>query len=179
MHRTFNAFPEVILVDATYETNNLMMPLYMIISIDRNGQSEIVAVFLLTEEDETSLTQVIDIFKKNNPSWENVRVILTDKDMSERNVLSKAMPQANLQLCLFHVLRSFRREITPEKARNFNQSKTRALELLQKIAYCKSLEEYNVLYERSCEDFPDSIKSYYIKNWHSIKTEWVEGLKKV
>lgn len=92
-----------------------MLPLYMIISIDRNGQSEIVAVFLLTEEDETSLTQVIDIFKKNNPSWENVRVILTDKDMSERNVLSKAMPQANLQLCLFHVLRSFRREITPEK----------------------------------------------------------------
>jgi hypothetical protein len=35
--------------------------------------------------------------------------------MSERNVLGKAMPQANLQLCLFHVLRNFRREITPEK----------------------------------------------------------------
>ena len=178
MRRTFNAFPEVILVDATYKTNNLRMPLYMIISIDGNGQSEIVAVFLLTEEDETSLTQVIDIFKKNNPSWENVRVILTDKDMIERNVLSKAMPQANLQLCLFHVLRSFRREITPEKLGISISQKTRALELLQKIAYCKSLEEYNVLYERLCEDFPDSIKSYYIKNWHSIKTEWVEGLKK-
>lgn len=47
------------------------MALYMIISIDGNGQSEIVAVFLLIEEDDTSLTQVIDIFK-NNPSWEKV-----------------------------------------------------------------------------------------------------------
>ena len=95
------------------------MPLYFILSVDGNGQSEIVALFLLTQEEEIMLSSVIELFKNHNSSWKDAKVILTDKNMSERNVLGKAMPQENLQLCLqlclFHVLRNFRREITPEK----------------------------------------------------------------
>jgi zinc finger SWIM domain-containing protein 3 len=97
---------ELILVDATYKTHNMRMPLYFILSVDGNGQSEIVALFLLTQEEEILLSSVIKLFKNHNSSWKDVKVILTDKDMPERNVLGKAMPQANLQLCLFHVLRN-------------------------------------------------------------------------
>jgi hypothetical protein len=51
----------------------------------------------------------ISVEIRDNRIWKfiDVKVILTDKDMSERNVLGKAMPQANLQLSLFHVLRNF------------------------------------------------------------------------
>ena len=94
MKSSFRNFPEVILVDATYQTNNMRMPLYFILSVDGNGQSEIVALFLLTQEEEILLSSVIELFKNHNSSGKDVKVILTDKDMSER----KAMTQANLHL---------------------------------------------------------------------------------
>jgi hypothetical protein len=44
------------------------MPLYFILSVDGNGQSEIVALFLLTKEDEILLSSVIELFKNHNSS---------------------------------------------------------------------------------------------------------------
>ena len=55
MRSAFEHYPEVILLDSTYKTNNLRMPLYFIISVDGQEQSEIVAVFLLTHEEESLL----------------------------------------------------------------------------------------------------------------------------
>lgn len=59
MKLSFKNFPEVILVDATYKTNNMRMLWYFILSVDGNGQSEIVALFLLTQEEEIMLSSVI------------------------------------------------------------------------------------------------------------------------
>ena len=45
MKSTFSSYPEVILVDATYKLTNLRMPVYLMMSIDGNGQGEIISVF--------------------------------------------------------------------------------------------------------------------------------------
>ena len=45
MRYAFEHYPEVMLVDSTYKTNNLRMRLYFIISVDGQGQSEIVVGF--------------------------------------------------------------------------------------------------------------------------------------
>ena len=42
------------------------------------------------------------------------KVKLTDKDMTEREVLAEKIPNAALMICLFHTLRTFHREITTE-----------------------------------------------------------------
>ena len=47
MKKLFEQSPEVILVDATYKTNDLRMPLYLMLVIDSNGESEIVAAFVV------------------------------------------------------------------------------------------------------------------------------------
>ena len=36
---------------------------------------------------------------------------MTDKDFLERSVYGQVFPEAQLQLCLFHVLKSLKREI--------------------------------------------------------------------
>ena len=46
MKSVFSSYPEVLLVDATYKLTNLKMPVYLMMSIDGNGQDEIVLVFL-------------------------------------------------------------------------------------------------------------------------------------
>ena len=45
MKTNFAAYPEVLMVDATYKLNELRMPLYLMLIVDSNGQSEIVGVF--------------------------------------------------------------------------------------------------------------------------------------
>ena len=46
----YRKFPELILVDATYKLLDLRMPVYLVLCIDGNGLSEIVAMFILAEE---------------------------------------------------------------------------------------------------------------------------------
>ena len=85
------------------------------------------------------------------------------------------MCQANLQLCMFHVPRNCRREVSVEKLGISVGEKIRALEILQDIVYSKSDEQYKLHYNKLCNDCSNAVISYY--NWHNIRKEWVDGLK--
>ena len=111
MKQVFSAYPQIIFVDATYKLLELRFPVYIILVEDGNGQSELAAVFLLLEETESSISVMVDAFKKHNSKWDSVRVIMADKDMTERDVFAAAFPNSELLICLYHTFRSFRREI--------------------------------------------------------------------
>ena len=146
MKSTFSAFPEVLLVDATYKLTELRMPVYV---VDGNGQSEIVCAFVTVLETEESMGKMIQVFKSHNLAWASSRVLILDKDCSERAVFAKEFPGICLQLCLFHVLRSFRREITCDKMGIRAGERDHALEILLKLAYSRSESDYNQHYEVS------------------------------
>ena len=55
MKSNFACYPEVILVDATYKLNELRMPVYLMLVIDGNGQSEIVMLFITALETEDAI----------------------------------------------------------------------------------------------------------------------------
>ena len=80
------------------------------LSEDSNGQSEIVAVALIVNEDKESMLWIMNTFKLRNEEWAKVRVVMGDKDMNERNTIKQSFPSANVLICLFHTLRTFRRE---------------------------------------------------------------------
>ena len=46
MKSTFDRFPEVILADSTYKTNNLNMALYALLAVDGHGESQVICAFL-------------------------------------------------------------------------------------------------------------------------------------
>ena len=54
MREMYASFPEMLFVDATHKLNELHMPLYIVLTEDGNGESEIVAVWLVVNEDESS-----------------------------------------------------------------------------------------------------------------------------
>ena len=74
---------------------------------------------------------------------------MTDKDLNERDVLSEAFPNVSLQLCLFHVLHTFGREVTVEAMSIRSVERSVALDVLQKIAYSIVLLKHMKLTE-SC-----------------------------
>ena len=176
MRDIFQAYPEFICIDATYKVNDLRMPLYILLIENGNGQSEIVGMWLVADETEEMMTEMITLFKEQNPSWDKVQTVMSDKDFVEREVFKKELPQAELKICLFHVLRTFRREITTERTGANKRQRENILEILQKIAYSSSLEQY----ERNKSLLVDTQNAqaveYFQQNWDPIKNQWVIGL---
>ncbi|KAJ3659804.1 hypothetical protein Zmor_011472 [Zophobas morio] len=173
MKQMFKYFPEILMCDGTYKLNNLRMPLYLLLTVDGNGHSEIVCSFLLVDEDEITLSEVIQLFKKENANWDATKTIFTDKDMKECHIFKQEFPDARLLLCLFHTLKTFRREITVDKMKISSAQREQCLTLIQRITYSHSDEEYIELYQSLINfNFP-KVTAYYEKNWHDIKEQWV------
>ena len=86
---TFNAYPELLCLNATYNCKllELGLPAYLMLSEDANGQSEMITVCLLVEEDAESVTWMVVAFQKNNEDGHKIRIIMADKDIEEREVL--------------------------------------------------------------------------------------------
>uniref|UniRef100_A0A1X7V8N3 ZSWIM1/3 RNaseH-like domain-containing protein n=1 Tax=Amphimedon queenslandica TaxID=400682 RepID=A0A1X7V8N3_AMPQE len=146
--QTFQAQPEILLIDATYKLNDLQMPLYVLLIVDGNGEREIICLWLTQCEDEGTLTYLVDEFKKHNENWLLVRCIMCDKDIMEIDVLVNCLPNAKMLICLFHTLQNMRREISTDKLGISQAERTMCLEVLTKIAYSQDESEYNQLHHQ-------------------------------
>ena len=137
----------MLFVDATHKVNELRMHIFLI--CDGNGQSKIVAACLVASEQLVVIEKIVNAFKEHNSAYCSTRVIMTDKDLNERDVLSEAFPNVSLQLCLFHVLHTFGREVTVEAMSIRSAERSVALDVLQKNAYSIVLLKHMKLTE-SC-----------------------------
>ena len=160
----FQAYPELVCIDATYKLLELGLPVNLMLCEDSNGQSE------------NSMTWTANTFKEHNADWKRIRVLMADKDIGERNVLKQSLPNASVLICLFHTLRSFRREITCEKMGITSGQRTLCLDLVQIMAYISSEAEYD-LHDQFQQDAPKKVVHYFNDSWHPIRSEWVMGLK--
>ncbi|KAM9314821.1 uncharacterized protein KZ484_024514 [Pholidichthys leucotaenia] len=176
MRQTHAAYPEIMLIDATYKLNDLRMPLYVLMVIDGNGESHVISLWLVTCEDKQTVSALTDIFIKHNDT-QGIKCIMADKDMVERDVMSEKIPHAKLQICLFHTLRMFRREITTEKMGIKAKQRLTVLEIMQKLVYAKNEEEYQQIYGKLCQLNIKPVMDYFHSQWHNIREQWVEGLK--
>lgn len=177
MKAAYEAFPEMLFVDATHKLNKFRMPLYIMLGEDGNGESEIVAVFLVGNEEGSTIRAMVEIFKKHNPAWNKTQTIMSDKDFTERGVFAAEFPEAKLLICLFHTLRTFRREVTTEKMGIRTEERNLRLEILQKLTYAKNLEQYEELHSELHATNIQNVVDYFEANWHPIHMEWVECFK--
>lgn len=72
MKRMFEANPDwgILIIDATYKLTNLRKPLYLLLIIYDIGESEVVGMFLVTDETEVVITKMIQAFKDTTDCWE-------------------------------------------------------------------------------------------------------------
>ena len=73
-------------------------------AIDGNGESEIVCLCIVQSEDKITITNLLVEFKKHNESSSLVQCVMTDEDMTERDVLNEHLPQAALAICLSNIM---------------------------------------------------------------------------
>ena len=71
----FATYPEVLYVDATYKLTELHMPVYLMLTIDGNGQSDIVAMFITANEAKVAVMKMIESFKGADSLWVKTCVV--------------------------------------------------------------------------------------------------------
>lgn len=118
-------------MDATYKLTDDKMAVYLLSTIDGNGESQMIGILLAHNETFNLLQQMMDAFTSHfdESTLGQTRVIITDKDFTERAVLSKCFHKAQLQLCLFHTLQSFVREVTSAKMSFQPEQRTTIMEI--------------------------------------------------
>ena len=160
----------MLFLDATYKLTELRLPVYLFLVEDSIGDSEVVGVCLVVNESRPILHWMLNILKKSmHPQSEMLRVIMADKDITKRSVITECFPNSKLLICLFHTLRSFKREIS-SKALNLKEGQQHILkELFQQMCYATTNSNYDKHYQLFKKSAPSQVLEYFDKNWHCIK----------
>ena len=177
MGKAFEAYPELVCLDATYKLLNLRLPVFLMLCEDSNGQSEIIALSVIASEDTTSIQWMLDTFKNLTLNGLALEWLWQIKTLKNKIIIRNELPNASILICLFHTLRTFRREITCDKMGITAGQRVTCLELIQKLAYSSSEDEYNKLHGEFKSNCPKNVVEYFNHNWHPLKDEWVLGLK--
>lgn len=172
MIQLFEKYPEVVLYDATYKLNNQQLPLFVQLCIDGNGETEIANLYVCRSESREAIGAMLDVFKELNPKWPQTKVFIGDKDFADRSIYTEKFVDAVLQICLYHVLLTFHREITTKKREITADERLAALEVLQRIVYSQSTEAYDSIYHELIDLRLENVTKYYNENWHPIRDQW-------
>jgi hypothetical protein len=111
MKETFKTYPNIICVDATFNLNRSGYPLYIIITIDANFETRIVALGLVSSDKRGDIVKAFfQWFNDENPENPLIKTIIADKNETQLNVFVELYPTANVSLCLYHVMKSMKLE---------------------------------------------------------------------
>ncbi|XP_047138970.1 uncharacterized protein LOC124814911 [Hydra vulgaris] len=153
MQQVFDMFPEVLLIDCTYCTNKLRMPLFTLLVEDGNGTGQAVGYAFIAQETENTLHDVfseIELILNLN----QVKVVILDKDLKEIGAVSKVMPTAEIQLCLASI------------------EKDNLKKIFKLLVYAKSKKLFDINLGHLATVAPEVVMAYYNKNWglpHQVK----------
>lgn len=142
MRKYFSLYPELVIMDATYKVNDRRMPLFVVVIVDGNGETQIVALFILKSENYNTVTQMLNKFKEVNAKHDQIKVILSDKNFADRRAYSECFPQAQLQLCIFHVIQAWKRQIKTNTMEISATEKKDVLEIMQRMIYASTEQQY-------------------------------------
>ena len=171
MRITVDAWPEIVLLDGTHKLLLNGFVLLLLLVKDSNGISQIGGVALLKYETANAIAWVLKLFKAEH---ERIKIscFMSDKSKAQMKALAAIFPGIVVYLCSFHTIQTFDREITCEKLGIDINEKSLSINLLHKLIYSKSQEEYNRFHKELKDSCPKSVVHYFNKNWDPIQKQW-------
>ena len=168
MKLEYKKFGQIIFFDGTYNIfkNNSILFIISII----NGENKTMPICFFSTIDETfeSLCFFIDFFKSIN-NLNITKLIMTDKDFTERKTLKLFFKYTDFRLCYFHIMKSMNKKIK-ELFPNEQTLQKKQLKLVKKIIFSNNKVEYLKNFNFLKYEF----KIYYLKNWHNLRHEFIQ-----
>ena len=145
------------------------MSLYDILVEDGCGDSRVIAYCFVAQETKISIVNFLQIFKRYNPKWEQVRVAITDKDFTEIVSIKNKFPQAINLLCQFHMLKYICTKISSYSSDQI--TKEQLMESTKKAVYAFTEQQLSDAFE-AIEKLSSDFHQYMVNNWLSCKESW-------
>ena len=171
MSKIFRRFPEILLVDGTYNVNRQGMPLYCLMAEDGYGRGRVTFYAATAEEDALHLQKIMQSFKEENPTWSSVRVVIIDKDFTEWRVLKEEFPNATVLFCQWHVIKAMFKKVVDCGVAKSDRDEAR--ELIRCLVHAKDESGYEKLRQDVFDATNDEFKQYFLKNWDNCQNMWV------
>ena len=163
MKHAVEDYPEVMLLDATYGTNNRKMPLLPVMVVNGHGTGLVVAQALVCNEKRETILTFLDVYQENNTAAKSAQVFLTDKAFNEFILIRKMLPDAAVMYCLFHVMQTFKKKVHSLYMQPEN--KESLMQTLVKITHSQSEDDYDQLVDRMKVVALTEFMVYYRENW--------------
>ena len=113
-------FGDVCLLDTTCKTNRYRRPLALVIVVDNNTRSRLVAQALLPDESFDSFNWLFICLKKGNSAYEP-GVIFSDSDPAIAAAISKNFLLAHHHLCVFHIGNNVKKKARQKFGEQYDQ----------------------------------------------------------
>ena len=169
--RLYEKFPEVVMIDGTYNVNTSHMPLYSFMIEDGNGHGRTIFYAATTDESTQHLVAIVQAFKQCHPSYQSTRVFIIDKDFTEMAVLKEEFPSATILFCQFHVIKCFYKAVSdheiPKERRNALRN------VLHDIVYSEHMDDYEDCLSEIARLSNPAFEKYFFDNWNSCTHMWV------
>lgn len=145
-------FPEVVVMDATYQTNKDRMPLINIMIVSNLGttrlQNLLVASAMVVNEKRESYDWVLETLKNTVFPSGNVGLFVTDNEKALIGAITASFPDSKHILCGWHMEEHLHTNLSqcfPKKSDKINE-----------IRICVR----DMVYKRSKSKFDDALKKY-------------------
>ncbi|XP_076956425.1 protein FAR-RED IMPAIRED RESPONSE 1-like [Bidens hawaiensis] len=109
-HKMWRAFPEVMMIDTTYNTNMYDWPLVQFIGVSSTSKSFCIATTFVIREWQRNFSRALEKLKQMLYDCMEPHVILTDADQALMNACDAVFPNATQNLCRWHISENIRRK---------------------------------------------------------------------
>ncbi|XP_076944427.1 protein FAR1-RELATED SEQUENCE 5-like [Bidens hawaiensis] len=99
----YRAFPHVLVIDTTYNTNVYKMPFVQIVGVTSTRKTFHIEMAAVSNEKKDNFTWVLTMLKTTLDNCMMPRVILTDCDLALMNACEIVFPNAAKLLCRWHI----------------------------------------------------------------------------
>ena len=99
----------------------------------------------------------------------HVETVILDKDKSEINAVKKVIPNANIELCKFHVMQAMMRKIRKLPMRH--RIRTKLLAVSKKLVYARTERRFNSI-KAVIQQVSAPLDEYLEKSWIPCKEQW-------
>lgn len=172
MKEYFSAYPELLIIDATYGSKNRKMPVFVLKVVDGNGESQIVCLLITKTVNYETMTKLCEKFKIENCQSDKVSVLIVDKSFTQTKAVSDTFPAVKLKHCILHVLQIFCREITTTKRGISATQRNEVIRILRNMMIAETEGIYFRLYEELRRLKLDDVIEYFDAHWHPIRAVW-------
>ena len=167
----YEKFPEVVMIDGTYNVNASRMPLYSFMIEDGNGHGRTIFYAATTDKGTQHLGAIVQAFKQCHPSYTNTKVFIIDKDFTEITVLKEEFPDTTILFCQFHVIKCFYKAVSDLEVPKERRDALR--NVLHNIVYSEHLDEYVDYLAEIVRLGNPSFEKYFLDNWNNCTDMWV------